>query len=68
MGPVAMRLSQTEAVLSGQSSAAASWAAAAVTCGNDVSPQNDLRGSAAYRFLVLQTLMAQLHRAPEASA
>ena len=65
MGPVAGRLVHTEAVLNGATNVADSWATAAATCAQDVTPRNDVRGSAAYRSLVLQTLIAHLSRSPE---
>lgn len=68
MGPAAARLTHTEGLLNGAPCTAASWAAAAERCHLDVTPRSDVRGSASYRLLVLQTLITQLYRAAEASA
>jgi xanthine dehydrogenase small subunit len=68
MGPAAGRLVRAEAVLNGAANAAESWATAAATCVQDVTPRNDVRGSAAYRSLVLQTLITHLSRSPEGAA
>jgi xanthine dehydrogenase small subunit len=68
MGPTAGRLVRTEAVLNGAANGTESWATAAATCGQDVTPRGDVRGSAAYRSLVLQTLITQLSRSPEGAA
>lgn len=68
MGPAAGRLVHTEAVLNGATNVADSWATAAATCAQDVTPRNDVRGSASYRSLVLQTLIAHLSRSPGGAA
>ncbi|WP_439597829.1 FAD binding domain-containing protein [Falsiroseomonas sp.] len=61
VGPMAARAPRAEAALLGRRLDAAALAAAAEALAEDIAPQSDWRGSAAYRLMVAQGLLRRLH-------
>ncbi|MBU8539856.1 FAD binding domain-containing protein [Falsiroseomonas tokyonensis] len=60
VGPMAARARRAEAALRGRRLDAAALAAAAEALAEDIAPQSDWRGSAAYRLMVAQGLLRRL--------
>ena len=60
-GPTVMRLPRTESFLKGSPTNANIFAAAGERAASEVSPQDDMRGSAHYRRLLLKNLLVRFH-------
>jgi xanthine dehydrogenase small subunit len=62
VAPIPLRLKATEALLQGEAPSAETARAAALSAANEISPISDVRGSAAYKRLLLQQLiLAHFH-------
>ncbi len=60
-GPTVMRLPETEALLERSPMNASTFAAAGERAASEINPQDDVRGSAHYRRLLLKNLLVRFH-------